>query len=64
VANLDNIADSAGKPQVCRHTYTPPAIKEFGPVSALTQSGSGMAVEMTMNNPEMSCSPNPNASMC
>jgi len=62
VASLDNIVDASGNRQVCRHTYMPPALKEFGPVSALTQSGSGTAVEKTMM--KGGCSPNPMASMC
>ena len=47
---------------VGRCLYVPPALKEFGPVGALTQSGSGNAVEMTMM--KGGCSGNPMAAMC
>ena len=35
-----------GRPADRRDAYTPPKLKEFGPVGALTQSGSGGGSEM------------------
>ena len=44
-----------------RRAYTPPTLQVFGPVGALTQSGSGMGGEFNM----MVCGPPPKSSnMC
>jgi hypothetical protein len=39
--------------QACRRTYSPPKLKEFGPVGALTQNGTGNAAEMAAGNNSM-----------
>jgi hypothetical protein len=41
---LDKAQLPAAKP------YAPPVLKEFGPVGALTQAGTGNAIEMAMGN--------------
>jgi hypothetical protein len=40
-------------PQTDRRTYSPPKLREFGPVGALTQAGTGAATEMVMGNNSM-----------
>ena len=45
-----------------REAYFPPELKVFGPVGALTQSGTGATPETVMTNPQgmVSCSGGPN----
>ena len=45
-----------------RSAYVRPALREFGPVSALTQAGTAVPVEMTMM--DGSCNNNQNANRC
>jgi hypothetical protein len=48
-----------------RDAYLPPKLKVFGPVGALTQSGTGMTVENTRQMMMVvSCGPNTMRSMC
>jgi hypothetical protein len=43
-----------------RRPYSPPKLKEFGPVGALTQAGTGLSSEV-MNNGMLAMSPSKRA---
>ena len=49
-----------------RKAYAAPELKVFGPVGALTQSGTGASPEDVMTNPNgmMVCTGGPNRQMC
>ena len=47
VVDIKKITDQRdGRPADCRDAYTPPKLKEFGPVGALTQGGATGGLEM------------------
>ena len=48
--------------QRVRSGYTPPILREFGAVGALTQSGTGAQIEPT--NPNGMCVSGPRNAMC
>jgi hypothetical protein len=48
VADIKKIAEQRDTRRVNRgDAYTPPRLKEFGPVGALTQAGTGLKTEQT-----------------
>jgi hypothetical protein len=52
VTNIKHLSDrKTSKPATSRGEYTPPRLKEFGPVGALTQAGTGLTAEMGSGKP-------------
>ena len=51
--DIDKTATKQDEKPVKGKAYAPPELKVFGPVGALTQAGTGAAVEMAMGNNSM-----------
>jgi hypothetical protein len=59
------VAKNGENERAGKATYSPPRLIEFGPVGALTQSGTGSMVEsQQMMGSVIVCQPNSMRSMC
>jgi hypothetical protein len=47
VGNIQQMTKQSNEQAAARDVYVPPKLKEFGPVGALTQSGTAGASEMS-----------------
>ena len=63
MTDIQETAERFEEQPMGRCSYAPPALREFGPVGALTQSGTDPnTAENTMMNNQ--CNNNPNAGPC
>jgi len=64
MSNMKLITEKSAERPPSRRAYIRPALTEFGPVGALTQSGSTGAAEFEMNGVCNPGQPNRNDSLC